>query len=161
MHCSSIFSLARLGFFFVLYTTGSHSNSFWPAATLQWISVPSCLCHRDWVNRAHHLHHSHHSSSSLSRLFPLYHRISLGITGSFSRGRSMFASQIFVTFVTNRQVENGGSSLVFGKRSKTTKRKKKKEHESFWGRTRQRYLECDANLNLSHCVVISLFREWI
>lgn len=61
----------------------------------------------------------------------------------------MCASLIFVTFVTNRQVENGGSSVAFGKRSKTTNGK---EHGKFWGRTRQRYLECDANLNLSHCV---------
>ena len=32
----------------------------------------------------------------------------------------MFASLIFVTYVMNRQVENGGSSVVFGTRSKTT-----------------------------------------
>lgn len=32
----------------------------------------------------------------------------------------MFASVIIVTFVMNRQVENGGSSEVFGRRSKTT-----------------------------------------
>lgn len=68
----------------------------------------------------------------------------------------MCASLIFVTSVMNRQVENGGSSVVFDKRSKTTNGKE--EHGKFAGRTRQRYLECDANLK-PPIVFISLLRE--
>lgn len=161
MLCQWIFSVGWLGFLFVLYTTGNNSNSFWPSVTLQWISVPSCLCLRDRMNWAHHHHHHHyhhHASTSLSRFFPLYHHISLGITGSFSRGRSMlrlrFLSHLWRT--GKPKIEAPQYFLV-----KVQKQLKEKSMNLFWGRTRQRYLECDANLNLSHCVIISLFRERI
>lgn len=99
--------------------------------------------------------------TTLASLFPDYshsHLVSLciwlGIPGSFSHGRSMFASLIFVTVVMHRQVENGSSSVVFGRRWKTS--------ENICGRTQQRYLKCDANLNLSYFVLCwqNEFKAW-
>ena len=115
------------------------------------------------MDRAPRHHHPLSSSPPLSRLFPLFHSITLciwlGITGSFSRGRSMFAFQILSHLWWTGKLKSGGTSVVFGEGSKTTMGKEARVTlgEDTW----PRYVECDANRNLFCWVIVSSFREWI